>query len=187
MSLHAGETRDQLTQNIDIFPTILDYHNVPCSNPVTGLSWKDTLENNADMERKGVIYGWFGKTVNVTDGEYTYFRAPVRKDNQPLNRYFLMPTILSFHKYPEKEFFANATIGNFLPYTDYPVIRSKCDNNNALFPNNLHDNQLYNIKTDYQQEQNIVVSEKESEYISLLKDVMLQADTPLEQFDRLGI
>lgn len=186
-SKNAGETREQLTQNIDIFPTILDYHNVPCKAPITGLSWKSVLEDNSKIDRNGVIFGWFGKTVNVTDGEHTYFRAPVNKDNQPLNRYFLMPTQLSFHKYPDKEFFKDAELGNYLPYTNYPVIKSNCDNENASFKNNLWDNQLYNIKEDYNQMNNIADSEKEEKYIELLKEVMLNADTPKEQFKRLGV
>ena len=186
-SKHAGETREQLTQNIDIFPTILDYHNIPCQTPITGLSWKNVLENNSDINRDGLIYGWFGKTVNVTDGEYTYFRAPVHKDNQPLNRYFLMPTQLGFHSYPSKEFFTDAEIGQFLPYTDYPVIRSRCNSKNASFTNNLWDHRLYNINKDYHQIDKIVDNKKEKEYIILLKEIMLQADTPKEQFERLGI
>ena len=79
-SKHAGETRDQLTQNIDIFPTILDYHNVPCSNPVTGLSWKDTLENNADKKENGKFI-W-----NLEKESFKKIFLRIKKDNLAGNK-----------------------------------------------------------------------------------------------------
>ena len=44
--------------------------------------------------RDGVIYGYFGKSVNYTDGKRTYFRAAATPENRPLNVYTAIPTTL---------------------------------------------------------------------------------------------
>ena len=74
-SYHAGERRSQLTQNIDIMPTLLDYFGASCEQSIHGESWMEILHNNASAKRQAALYGWFGQTINITDGKYTYFRA----------------------------------------------------------------------------------------------------------------
>ena len=77
---HAGERRTQLTQNIDIMPTLLDYYNIPIRHPIHGASWKDILEGDGPARHEAVLYGWYGQTVNLTDGTHTYFRAPASEE-----------------------------------------------------------------------------------------------------------
>jgi len=71
-SAHAGERRMQLTQNVDIMPTVCDYFGVPIPHAIHGESWRPVLEENAPVQRRAALYGWFGQSVNLSDGRYTY-------------------------------------------------------------------------------------------------------------------
>ena len=63
-------------------------------------------------QRQAVLYGWYGQTVNVTDGKHTYFRAPTAEDNQPLYRYFLTPGSFSMRNVCGKGFYDQAELGH---------------------------------------------------------------------------
>ena len=159
--LHAGQRRDQLTQNIDIMPTLLEYYNIPHNMPLHGESWLPLLYANAPTQRDAALYGWFGQTVNLTDGKYTYFRAPATEENQPLNRYFLTPGSFSMRAVCHKNFYDQAALGHFLPYTDYPVIRANVHKQRRP---DWAETMLYNLAQDYAQTQNLTGTPPEIEY-----------------------
>ena len=112
---NAGERAEGVTQNIDLFPTILEYFSrekeermeraqrrkeqdkknlagrtfIPpdWSMPVQGRSLWPLLNREKEKIRDYAIYGWFGKPVNITDGEYTNFRVAANDKNAPLYLY----------------------------------------------------------------------------------------------------
>jgi arylsulfatase A-like enzyme len=183
-SQHAGERRNQLTQNVDIMPTVLDYFQVPLQHQIHGESWKPMLEDNVPAKRSAVLYGWFGQSVNVTDGTCTYLRAPASADNQPLYRYFLTPGSFSLRDVCRKQFYDQAELGQFLPYTDYPVIRAR-----AYRPRSpdWESTLLYDIQNDYAQTSNLAGTELEQAYEKLLIETMEAMDAPPWQYERLGL
>jgi len=183
-SQHAGERRDQLTQNVDLMPTILDYFGVPIEHPIHGESWRPMLDRNAPAQRQAVLYGWYGQTVNVTDGKHTYFRAPATDDNQPLYRYFLTPGAFSMRNVCGKGFYDQAELGPFLPYTDYPVIRSHVQRNRS---EDWAETMLYDLATDYGQTVNLAGTPREETYERLLIETMAAMDAPAWQYERLGL
>ena len=73
-------------RNIDLMPTILQHHGCKIPERVKGMSLRDIAEDR-EKPREQVIYGWFGRAVNVYDGRYTYFRAPENRENSPLYQY----------------------------------------------------------------------------------------------------
>ncbi len=86
-----------LTQNIDLFPTILEQFKIPlseCRNRIHGKSLLPVLYGEASSVRDYALYGYFGKSVNFTNGKFTYFKAAVREDNSPLYLYMSMPTTI---------------------------------------------------------------------------------------------
>jgi arylsulfatase A-like enzyme len=193
-SLHAGERRSQLTQNIDIMPTLMDFFSSPFDAPINGVSWTDILHKNAPSKKEGALYGWFGQSVNVTDGSCTYFRAAAHKNNQPLNRYFLMPTKISYHDLPDRSFFENAEIGNFLTYTDYPVMRVNVKKSEVGTyrrvipgPREWEETLLFDLRNDPGQTKNIAGTAIEEKYVELLASELKRVGAPLEQFERLGL
>lgn len=181
---HAGERRSQLTQNIDLMPTLLEYFGVPCTVPIHGESWLPALYENAPLRRQGALYGWFGQTVNVTDGVYTYFRAPAEEENQPLYRHFLTPGTFSLRNVCPLSFYDEAELGPFLPYTDYPVIRARAHH---LRSPEWQDTMLYDLRNDYAQRINLAGTPVEARYIELLIETMRRMDAPPSQYVRLGL
>lgn len=182
---HAGQRRGQLTQNIDIMPTMLDYFGISCPHPLHSESWKGILEHNAPAARQAALYGWFGQTVNVTDGQYTYLRAPVREDNQPLYRHFLLPMTFSFRDVSYLSFLHGAELGQFLPYTEYPVIRAHVADKPP--GSNWAKTMLYDLDSDYGQTTNLTGTDIEQRYKALLRETMQAMDAPPSQFERLGL
>jgi len=181
---NAGQRRQQLTQNIDMMPTLLEYFGVPSDHPIHGESLKDVLESDAPVKREGAIYGWFGMPVNVTDGKHTYFRAAARKDNTPLYVHFQVPTSYNHHDVADRLFYQDAEMGQFLPYTNLPVIRARWSMNRW---STVEETQLFNIETDYGQEHNLAGTDIEKTYIELLRETMKKMDSPPSQFERLGL
>ena len=181
---HAGERRTQLTQNTDLMPTLLEHFGIAFDNPIHGESWWPAINDNAPSRREAVLYGWHGSTVNVTDGRYTYLRAPATEENQPMYRYCLTPTTFSWHDLPGKHFFANTEFGPFLPYTDVPVMRSK-----LRVPRRPHasDTLLFDQLSDPEQRHNLAGQDIEQHYTRLLTETMRKMDSPPEQFERLGL
>lgn len=180
----AGERRGQLTQNIDTMPTILDYFGVALEHPIHGESWRPILEENAPAVRRAALYGWFGQTVNVTDGVHTYFRAPVRADNQPLYRHFLVPGSFSLRDVCPASFYDQAELGHFLPYTSYPVLRARASRPRSV---DWCDTMLYDITSDYGQTTNLAYTDLERAYEQVLVDTMHEMDAPPSQYERLGL
>lgn len=181
---HAGQRRGQLTQNIDVAPTLLDFFNVEFSHPIHGESLKGVLEKDDPVMRQAALYGWFGMPVNVTDGHHTYFRAAAREDNGPLFQHFQIPTSYSHHDVPRGLFFQDTEIGPFLPYTDLPVFRSRW---NMKRWSTVKDSLLFNIESDPGQEHNLEGAEIENRYIELLRETMKKMDAPTAQYERLGL
>jgi arylsulfatase A-like enzyme len=181
---HAGERRAQLTQNIDLMPTVCDYYDVPIEHAIHGESWRPMLEDDAPARREAALYGWYGQTVNVTDGAFTYLRAPATEENQPLFRYFLTPGTFSMRDVCHRDFYDEAQLGDFLPYTDYPVLRARAHKRRSP---EWAETLLYDIEADAAQTQNLAGTEAEAAYRTLLVETMRAMDAPEEQFERLGL
>ena len=181
---HAGERRKQLTQNVDVLPTVMDYFGVERPANLHGESWRPALEDDAPLSRRAALYGWHGQTVNVTDGRYTYLRAPASADNQPLYHYFLMPGGYSMRNPTPLSFFEEATLDHFLPWMEYPVIRARVESPTS---DEWKETLLFNIEEDYGQTHNLAGQEAETRYEGLMVETMQKLDAPAEQYERLGL
>ncbi len=183
-SKHAGQRRNQLTQAIDIAPTVLDFFKMKCPQSVMGKNLIPVLENDTTLNRHALLYGWYGQCVNLTDGTHTYFRAPASDANQPLYQYFLQPNTYGANSLAGKDFFIEAQLGQWLPYTKFPVIRSK---HGFRVSEDWKDTRLYNIVNDPQQQENLVGGVIEKEYELLLRQTLVEMQAPKEQNERLGL
>lgn len=105
----SGSRRSALTQTIDIMPTILDMFNLVPPKDVNGKSLLQLL--NCDNKiRDSLIFGYFGASCNVTDGEHTYFCYPEKMTADGLFEYTLMPTRMTSRFSIEE--LAGATLSN---------------------------------------------------------------------------
>lgn len=184
----VGERTQNISQNIDVMPTILDYHQIAIPEEVRGTSWYPIMEGNPNGNTH-VIYGAHGVTVNLTDGHHTYFRAPNEK-NYPLYEYAGIPTTIR-HYIGEKDP-ASIEMGRFLERTQYPVYKTLIQVPAILdglgdMSAYTKDSLLFDIEKDPQQLMPLEDEQLEAEMIATLKNVMEKMDTPKEQFQRLNL
>lgn len=83
-----GETRDQLVQLVDIYPTVLSALNRPLPEgaQIDGIDLLPVMEDANAKTRDYAIAGQFGKSISITDGRWILHQSPVA-ENQPLNWY----------------------------------------------------------------------------------------------------
>ena len=189
-----------LTQNIDIYPTLADLFGADMKNvpvPVTGKDLLPVLTGEKKSVRDEIIYGYFGKSVNYTDGRYTYFRAAKEKSNRPLNVYTAMPSTAG--KYYgldsiDPKDYARIGFGK-LEYTDYPLYRIPAEIVNITassggFTPRSEDNAkslLFDLETDPNQEHPLSDRETENRCIERLIRCMRENFAPAEQYERLDL
>jgi len=180
----SGERVNTLTQNIDLMPTLLDYYGIDIPSSVSGHSLRGILEGREVSVRDAAIYGWHGKAVNITDGRYTYFKAPASIDNTPCYNYCAIPT--TFTHYLGRENPDEVQMGRFFKHTTYPVYRIPVTTKESEIEP-VRENLLFDIEKDYGQE--CPVKDEKLENIMLVKLIkaMKEANSPKEQFVRLGI
>ncbi|MGI2295996.1 sulfatase [Paenibacillus sp. GXUN7292] len=186
--LEPSEKRvESITQNIDLMPTILDYFGVDIPPVVRGRSLLELLKGKESAIRNYALYGMYGMTVNITDGVYTYLRAPVREDNTPCYTYTAIPT--TFGSYLGAGYEKHIETGRFLPYTEYPVFRIPISQPGVPFRIAQHGQQslLYHIALDYGQQMPVEDFEKIAFYKALLIQAMENEQAPQEQYSRLGL
>jgi len=195
-----GRRIDALTQNIDIMPTVLELFKISLDelpNRIHGRSWMPLVKGESEAVRDCAIYGYFGKAVNITDGRYTYFRAPV-EGNRPLNVYTAMPMDLCSY-FDRKRVYdiGKIEMGRFLSWTDYPVYRFSADNmfyrNGPLRYTVLNEHEkktmLFDLEKDPEQNENLCAKDRELEtaFCMKLAKAMKGYDAPEEQYIRLSL
>lgn len=189
-----------LTENIDIFPTMLDWFGVPraaCRNPIHGQSLLPLLHGGG-ARREELLFGVFGKTVSVFDGRYLYQRARVREDNTPLYIYGAQMSVLNaFIGYDtmNADEIGRIEMGRFLPWTNYPVYRVAANdchwNNNgsgfAIVNQEINGHKLYDLEADPAQEHPLDDTALEAWMTGKLLRAMKRHDAPADQYIRLGL
>lgn len=191
-----------VTQNIDVFPTVLEYFGIGdevLQYPIHGRSLLPLLRGEKQAVRESTIFGYFGKQIAWTDGHYTYFHAAKDEKNQPLYVYTAMPTVLrqvyGANDGVNTADYSRIEMGRFLKWTDYPVYRFPADiihwgNDSQEFVGRSPFNAqtiLFDIQADYAQEHPIEDDGLKAACVAQMKKCMEQYDAPAEQFERMGI
>ncbi len=186
----GGERVSELTQVIDIAPSILDLFGVPAPPEMEG---HNILPVHGPVpKREGAIFGYFGGAVNVTDGRYTYHRFPADLRHQEVYQYTVMPTHIYSLFTPEE--LAQASLSEAFPFTKgskllrVPVIaRSPMYNNYGPGAFIENDTRLYDLATDPGQDKPIRDPKQEQRMLALMARLMAEDDAPPEAFRRLEI
>lgn len=187
----AGERAGQLTQAIDLMPTVLEAHGLEVPPTVLGTSLMPLATDPSAPTRGYGLFGVHGMTVNVTDGRHTYFRAPV-PGNQPCYEYAAIPHTIR-HKMGT-DCVGEIEMGRFLSWTDYPVYRFPCKKPANIDQREdcleeVRESMLFDLETDYAQEHNLVGADAAAEQrmVELLRRGLVEHAAPPEQFERLGL
>ncbi len=178
--LHGGRT-PALTAAVDLYATMLDALGVPAPEATHSRSLRPLLAGETDRHRDWALYGYWGSTVNVTDGRHTYLH-PCRAD-LPVYCYstmMLRPYGWFVPPEPQRE----AEAGRFLPYTDSPVWRYPAPSRPR------HDRPLlFDAGRDPGQRENLAGggNADEGRLRELLRAALREVRAPEEQYARLGL
>lgn len=180
-SPHQGQRIGALTATVDIYATMLEALEATVPGHVHSRSLLPLLLGQTDHHREWALYGYWGSTVNVTDGRYTYLH-PCRTD-LPAEAYSTMFmnlhgwfTPIRLPKEPEA--------GRFLPYTDAPVWRYTAHSYTRHA-----EPLLFDLHNDPGQEQNLAGQglPQEGQLRDLLITALQELQAPAHQFARLGL
>ncbi len=179
-SLQQGKRIEALTSAVDVYATMLETLGVQASTSHSR-SLLPLLKGETIRHRDWALYGYWGSTVNVTDGEYTYLH-PCRTD-VPVQCYSTM--MMNFYDWfmsPQVQ--PNAEVGQFLPYTNAPVWRYP-----ATSFTRHEEPLLFNIRDNPQQVENLVQKNiaQKKRMRELLVEALRQMEAPQEQYQRLAL
>jgi hypothetical protein len=176
-----GRRVPALTAAVDLYATMLDALGVAPPAATHSRSLLPLLTGAATRHREWALYGYWGSTVNVTDGVHTYLH-PCRDDVPAYCYSTMMMRPYSWFTPPEAQPAAEA--GRFLPYTDSPVWRYPA-RSHARHPTPL----LYNVQHDRAQSENLAGRglADEQRLRELLHEALRQLQAPPEQYERLRL
>lgn len=186
----AGTRIDKLTQNIDIMPTVLDYHHIEIPDTVKGASWKTLIDDPDAYDKTYALYGYHAMAMNITDGTYTMFKAP-NKENKPCYEYTCIPTTI--RKFLGTGIESEIETGRYLKRTEYPLYKipvyapSIIDNVEGGL-REVSEDMLFDIRKDYKQSVNLYDDHEETtiKMKKLMVHALKEMDAPEEQFERVG-
>ena len=182
-SSKKNERRTALVQTTDIVPTILEFFGIALTKDMQGNVLKNTIDLDTKV-RDYLIFGTHGAHVNITDGRYIYMRGPTNLFNKPLYDYTLMPTHMrGFFSINELKTIELSDPFSFTKGTK--LIRT--DARSTFINPYIFGSLLFDLQNDPHQEHPLIDSEVEKKMIKALVKEMKENDSPVEQFERLGI
>ena len=188
----VGTHRTALAQTIDIAPTILDFFGMEIPSTVQGKSLIPIIAKDQEIH-DAILYGYFGKHINVTDGKYTYFRSA--RDNSRLYEYTIMPTRITSLFTKEELNLVTSLTREFRFSHNLPVLKIPANTRFVpagtlyMFDDHMkYGDMLFDIEADPNQKDNLIQDkEKENKMIRKLVKLMRDAEAPAEQYMRMGL
>ena len=170
----------KLAQTIDIPATLLDFFGVEIPKDMQGKPLRKAYADN-EVIHEQVLYGYFGGTLNTSDGRYTYLRAPEKSVDY--YEYTLMPTNMNCMFSTEK--LQTAELSEGFGFTKGArLLQFKVSNPFNLC---LAKNLLFDTKEDPSQLQNIDDSQMETKLINGMLTLLKSSEAPAEQYERFGL
>jgi arylsulfatase A-like enzyme len=157
--VQANSLINQKTQIVDLLPTVLEAAGAPLNeNVVDGISFMDALKGNEGIGRK-YLYFENGYSRAVSDGTFKYMtlRYPER--------------IIQEMKDGKHEYAPN--------HLNFPM-QGNAQVAIIYHPHYFDQDQLYNYKEDYWEQNNLITDEKYADKVAELKE---QLKTQVEKFD----
>lgn len=169
-TLGQGQTRDQLVQLVDIYPTVLRAmgRDLPKDVALDGVDLLPTLEDQNAKTRDYLLAGQFGKSITMTDGKWILHQSPKTQENQPLNWY----------GYHLSRFMAGYKLGDF-DGTSRPCQATPWPTETWLSDKDSDINELHNLADK--------MPDQVAKMQQALKQKLKQCHAPSEQLTRLGL
>ena len=142
-----------------------------------------------------ILFGYFGKHVNITDGRYVYMRSGRMKSEGHLNNYTLLPLHM-FEMFSLKELKeADRTLSDAFSFTKgAPVMKipatpeSSPQNTCYMYDDHLkYGDLLFDLQTDPREENPIQDPAVESRMVEAMSRLLHSSEAPPELYERIDI
>jgi arylsulfatase A-like enzyme len=190
----AGVRRSSLAQTIDIAPTLLEYFSVARPPEMLGKPLRGAIAAD-ELVRESALFGYFGKHVNVTDGQYVYMRGGRKPGDGMLNEYTVMPQHL-FCPFSLEELRGTAreltdafSFTRGVPVMKIPTSEKIAPGNSAYkYDEHLrHGDLLFDMLADPGQLAPLRDPALEERMIRVMRELLLENEAPAELYDRMGM
>ena len=189
-----GERREELAQTIDIAPTILDCFHIEKPKDMLGMSLLPVVSEHKKIHDY-ILFGYFGKHVNITDGKYVYMRSGRSAEKGLLNNYTLVPLHM-FEPFSVEELKeTDKTLTSEFSFTKgAPVMKipasgtTSPDNSCYWFERHMkYGDLLFDLEADPQQLNPVSDPETEARMKEAMKQLMKENEAPAELYERIGL
>ena len=177
-----NERRQSLVQLIDWNPTLYEFFNVKTPDTVLGKSMTSVLKDDQPI-RSTATYGAFSAHVNITDGHYTYMRAPLPHLKNEIYNYTLVPHHMNA-RFSAKELQNAELVKGFSFTKGAPLLKIKSKD---LYDVAHYGTLLFDLESDPQQNTPIANTSVETQLTSALVSTMREHEAPEELYVRLGL
>ncbi len=177
----CGRRISALTAAVDMMPTLMELHGASIPENVQGRSLLHLLKKD-EAHHDAVLYGYFGKDINMYDGRYTYCRQPV--EDSAVYHHTAMPR--AFSDFVKRDKLAAAETGVFLKSCHgIPHYRIKTKSHKHMHAPNF--NPIYDISVDPGQKNPIRDAPLEWMLEKKLRELLKRYDAPECQYERTGL
>ena len=170
-----------LTTAVDLYATVLESMGIDPDTGPHSRSLLPLIQGDSTEHRDYALFGYWGSSVNVTDGAYTYHRPPEPESSTACHS----TTMMNPHSwFTPRETRTDVDAGEYLPYTESTVWRYSAD---SWFQN--HEERLYDVKSDPHQGTNLVseAADLRDRLQALLVRALNERNAPAGQRERLGL
>lgn len=190
----AGERRNQLTQTIDIAPTLLDCFGIDKPEQMMGQSLLPVVAKHEKIHEY-ILFGYFGKHVNITDGHYVYMRSGRVEHQHKLYNYTVLPlhmfTPFSMEELKDSELTTCDAFGftKGTPLLKIPASGETSPANTCyMYEKHVeYGDLLFDLMQDDLQETPIMNEEVEKKMLREMRELLSANEAPIEQYERLGL
>ncbi len=178
-----GGRTNTLSSAVDLYATILDALEAEPTPNVHSRSLMPVVTGERDSHRDWTIYGYWGSSINISDGRYTYFQPCDR--SMPAEAHSTMMVMMApwdWFRPPVPH--PDAEGGRFLPFTDSPVWRYSIPSQWR------HDApMLFDVHDDPVQDNDLAGTgdANEQRMKNLLVTALDTMQAPISQYQRLGL
>ena len=181
----CGERRQALVQTIDLAPTLLEFFGIAVPADMQGKELKEAISEDQPV-RQYALFGYHGDSVNITDGRYVYYRAPIQTDGGEVFEYTLMPTHMS-GMFQTAEL-SDLELAEPFGFTkNCRTLKIPVKNSYMKGISSRWGNLLFDLEIDPGQNDALNWPEKEAELLKVMRDLMTESNAPAEQYERLGL
>lgn len=170
-----------LTATMDLMPTFLEWHGVAAPGSEHGRSLCHLIGDPDEAHHDAVLFGYFGKDINLVDGQYTYCRQPL--PDSTLYHHTAMPRLS--RDFIPRERLARAELGVFLKHCrDVPHYRLEHDSHRHRDAPDF--NPIFDLENDPGQTSPVRDKALENRLAARMKELLDRCDAPDCQYRRMG-